>query len=125
MIADNAAGSLARRFRPSAFPAAARSEWGEIAGERAAVSGRRVQVAIVGANDRVHLDKVHIARDYGSEVQISGGLPADARIIANPPKSIAEGEEVRVAGEPKAEAEAGSQSSGQRRRSPNRDGNSM
>ena len=53
-------------------------------------------------DNRVHLDKVSIARDYETEVQISGGLPADTRIIANLPKLIAEGEELRVAESPQS-----------------------
>jgi RND family efflux transporter MFP subunit len=71
-----------------------------------------VQVALVGADNRVRLDKVHIARDYGAEVQISGGLPADARIIANPPESIAEGQEVRVAESPQVVAAGGPKPTG-------------
>ena len=39
---------------------------------------------------------MHIARDLGTEVEIAGGLSQDERIVANPPDSIADGEEVRV-----------------------------
>jgi RND family efflux transporter MFP subunit len=56
-----------------------------------------VLVALLGDNDRVHLTKVEIARDYGSEVEISNALPPNARVIASPPESIAEGDEVRLA----------------------------
>jgi RND family efflux transporter MFP subunit len=54
------------------------------------------QVAILGSDNRIVLKKIRIARDLGSEVEIAGGLSQDARIVANPPDSIDEGEEVRV-----------------------------
>ena len=39
---------------------------------------------------------MRIARDLGTEVEIVGGLGQDERIVANPPDSIGDGEEVRV-----------------------------
>ena len=54
------------------------------------------QVAILGPDNRIVLKKIRIARDLGSEVEIAGGLSHDVRIVANPPDSIDEGEEVRV-----------------------------
>jgi RND family efflux transporter MFP subunit len=54
------------------------------------------QVAILGPDNRIALKKIRIARDLGSEVEIAGGLGHDARIVANPPDSIDEGEAVRV-----------------------------
>ena len=56
-------------------------------------------VAKVDKDDRARLIKVHIARDYGSQVN-HRRLPAGARIIASPPKSIADGDQVRVAAPP-------------------------
>jgi RND family efflux transporter MFP subunit len=54
------------------------------------------EVATLGLDDRIVLKKVRIARDLGSEVEVTGGLSQDERIVANPPDSINEGEEVRV-----------------------------
>jgi RND family efflux transporter MFP subunit len=54
------------------------------------------QVATVGLDNRIALKKVRIARDLGSEVEITGGLGRDERIVANPFDSIDDGEEVRV-----------------------------
>jgi RND family efflux transporter MFP subunit len=54
------------------------------------------QVATLGLDNRIVLKKIRIARDLGSEVEIAGGLSQDERIVANPPDSIDEGEEVRV-----------------------------
>ena len=54
------------------------------------------EVATVGLDNRVALKKVRIARDLGDEVEVTGGLSRDERIVANPPDSIGDGEEVRV-----------------------------
>ena len=55
-----------------------------------------LEVATVGLDNRVALKKVRIARDLGTEVEITGGMSQDERIVANPPDSIGDGEEVRV-----------------------------
>ncbi len=54
------------------------------------------EVATVGLDNRVTLKKVRIERDLGTEIEITGGVDADARIVASPPDSIGEGQEVRV-----------------------------
>jgi RND family efflux transporter MFP subunit len=56
-----------------------------------------LRVATVGADDRVALKTVTIARDLGSEIEIGSGLQADDRVIAAPPDGIAEGDPVRIA----------------------------
>ena len=61
-----------------------------------------LRVATVGADDRVVLKQVTIARDLGREVEIGSGLTADDRVIESPPDGIAEGDQVRVAGKPDA-----------------------
>ena len=54
------------------------------------------QVAVLGADARVHLRKVHVALDLGTTLQIDQGLnPAD-RVIENPPDSLMDGDQVRV-----------------------------
>ena len=55
-----------------------------------------VQIATVGMDNRIKLRKVRIARDFGSEVEIAGSLNLEERLVANPPDSLDEGEEVRV-----------------------------
>ena len=64
---------------------------------RCCFATRRAEVATVGLDNRIALKKVRIARDFGSEVEIAGGLNVDERIVANPPESIEDGEEVRLA----------------------------
>jgi len=53
------------------------------------------KVATVGADDHIVLKEVQVERDLGTVVEITG-LSPDARVVANPPDSIADGEEVRV-----------------------------
>ena len=59
-----------------------------------------LRVATVGADDRVVLKPVTIARDLGKVVEIASGLTADDRVIDSPPDGIASGDQVRVAGSP-------------------------
>ncbi len=53
------------------------------------------RVAVVGADNHIVLKEVQVERDLGTAVEITG-LSPDERIVANPPDSIADGEEVRV-----------------------------
>jgi RND family efflux transporter MFP subunit len=55
-----------------------------------------LRVATVGADDRVALKTVTIARDLGNEIEIDSGLQTDDRVIAAPPDGIAEGDQVRI-----------------------------
>jgi RND family efflux transporter MFP subunit len=56
-----------------------------------------LHVATLGADDRVVLKPVTIARDLGKLVEIGSGLNADDRVIESPPDGIASGDQVRVA----------------------------
>ena len=58
--------------------------------------GDAVEVATLGLDNRIALKKVKIARDLGTEVEITGDLGLEERIVTNPPDSIGDGEEVRV-----------------------------
>jgi RND family efflux transporter MFP subunit len=97
LIADNKDGSLS----PGAF-ARIRFELPPdpntltIPASAIVFRGDAPQVAAIGRDNRVSLKKVHIVRDLGTEVEITGGLNQDERIVANPPDSIGNGEEVRV-----------------------------
>ena len=57
-----------------------------------------IEVATLDLDNRTVLKKVRIARDLGSEVEIDGGLSVADRVVANPPESLGDGEEVRIAG---------------------------
>jgi multidrug efflux pump subunit AcrA (membrane-fusion protein) len=60
---------------------------------------RGLFVATVGSDNRILLKPVSISRDLGKEVEIGSGLSADDRVIESPPDGIAEGDQVRIAGE--------------------------
>jgi multidrug efflux system membrane fusion protein len=53
--------------------------------------------AVVGPGGRVEMKPVTIARDLGTSVEIAAGLSPSDAVIANPPDSLVNGEQVRVA----------------------------
>jgi membrane fusion protein, multidrug efflux system len=53
-----------------------------------------LQVATVGAGDRIRMKHIKIARDLGTEVEIESGIDPRDRIVDNPPDSIANGDRV-------------------------------
>ncbi|MEJ0024873.1 MAG: efflux RND transporter periplasmic adaptor subunit [Rhizomicrobium sp.] len=55
------------------------------------------QVAVVGPRDRVILKPVTILRDYGTSVEVSSGLTRHDRVVDNPPDSLRQGDQVRLA----------------------------
>jgi membrane fusion protein, multidrug efflux system len=63
-------------------------------------SASGTQVAIVAADNRIHLVSVVIAVDSGSELSISEGLTPDDRVVANPAGRIREGVAVEVVADP-------------------------
>ena len=64
-----------------------------------------LRVSTVGADGKVQLKAVTVARDLGSVIEIATGLSADDRVIESPPDGIADGDAVRVASaEPKVDA---------------------
>src|SRR5258708_14592585 len=54
------------------------------------------RAAIVGADGKVHLKPVIIGRDYGTDVEILGGLDPSESIVLNPSDSLEEGQTVHV-----------------------------
>ena len=61
-----------------------------------------LRVATVGADNKVALKQISIARDLGKELEING-LQAQDKVIDNPPDGISNGEAVQIkAGETKA-----------------------
>ncbi|MGC1860516.1 MAG: efflux RND transporter periplasmic adaptor subunit [Methylocystis sp.] len=59
--------------------------------------GNRLAVATVSGDKRVIIKPIEIARDLGTEVEVSKGLSSDDRMILNPPQTLNEGDEVRLA----------------------------
>jgi RND family efflux transporter MFP subunit len=55
-----------------------------------------MRVATVGAEDRISLKPITIARDLGREVEVATGLTAQDRIIVTPPDGVLDGDKVLV-----------------------------
>jgi RND family efflux transporter MFP subunit len=62
---------------------------------------RGLFVATVGADHRVSLKPVTVARDLGKLIEIGSGLEATDRVIDSPPDGISNGVEVQIAENPK------------------------
>jgi multidrug efflux system membrane fusion protein len=57
------------------------------------------RVAVVDSDGKVHLRAITIGKDYGTTLEIIGGLEVGDRVIVNPADSIEEGQQVNVAPE--------------------------
>ena len=55
-----------------------------------------LHVAVVDRTQHAHIVRVTQGRDLGSTMEILGGLEAGEPVIANPPDSLTDGEQVRV-----------------------------
>jgi RND family efflux transporter MFP subunit len=56
-----------------------------------------LQVATLDDGHRVHLKTITQGRDFGTEIEVLTGLSADDTLVVNPPDSISDGVEVRIA----------------------------
>jgi multidrug efflux pump subunit AcrA (membrane-fusion protein) len=61
-----------------------------------------VQVAVVDGTGKALLRTVTLGRDFGTTVEVTSGLDASERVIANPGDAIAPGHAVRVVETPPA-----------------------
>jgi RND family efflux transporter MFP subunit len=61
-----------------------------------------LQVATVDAQQRVRLKSIVQGRDFGNTIEILSGLGADEVVIQNPPDSLTDGVQVRIAAPPPA-----------------------
>ncbi|MGA2687061.1 MAG: efflux RND transporter periplasmic adaptor subunit [Candidatus Korobacteraceae bacterium] len=57
------------------------------------------QVAVVGSDGKVQLRRITIGRDYGTTLEVVGGVDVNDRVIVNPSDSIEDGQQVNVAPE--------------------------
>lgn len=57
------------------------------------------RVAVVGSDGKVHLRPITIGHDYGTTLEILGGVELQDRIVINPADSLEEGQQVNVAPE--------------------------
>jgi RND family efflux transporter MFP subunit len=65
------------------------------------------QVALVGPDHKIELRPLNIGRDYGTSLEVLGGLAVSDQIVVNPPDSLEQGQQVNVtqtATQPQADA---------------------
>jgi RND family efflux transporter MFP subunit len=60
-----------------------------------------LQVAALDAEQRVHLKTITQGRDFGTEIEVLSGVTPDDVLVLNPPDSISDGAQVRLAPEGK------------------------
>jgi RND family efflux transporter MFP subunit len=58
--------------------------------------GVGTEVAVVGQDHRVHLQKIEVGRDYGDRLEVAAGLKDGDMVIANPGDVVREGLEVQA-----------------------------
>ena len=58
------------------------------------------RVAVVGPDKKVQLRAINIGKDYGTSLEILGGVSTGDQVIINPSDSLEEGQEVNVAQAP-------------------------
>jgi len=58
------------------------------------------QVAVIGPDNRVQLRHINIGRDYGTTLEILGGLSPSDQVVVNPADSLEDGQQVNVAQAP-------------------------
>ncbi len=56
-------------------------------------------MAVVGADGRVHIRKVALGRDYGSEIEVMGGVEEGERVVVNPNDDVRDGVQVKAIAE--------------------------
>jgi RND family efflux transporter MFP subunit len=54
------------------------------------------QVGVVGDDGIVHLNKIVIGRDLGTELEVTSGIQPDDQVIINPSDSLTDGQKVNV-----------------------------
>jgi len=67
------------------------------------------QVAVVASDGKVQLRPITIGRDYGTTLEILGGVTVEDRVVINPADSLQEGQPVNVAPEKAPPIEGGQQ----------------
>jgi RND family efflux transporter MFP subunit len=62
------------------------------------------RIAAVGPDNKVQLRQINIGKDYGTTLEILGGVSTTDRIVINPSDSLEEGQQVNVAQAPPQQA---------------------
>jgi RND family efflux transporter MFP subunit len=67
-----------------------------IPGTALMIGGEGIRVAVLDAQDTVHIKKIHLGRDYGKEVEVVSGLAEKERVINNPRDTFEDGLKVNA-----------------------------
>lgn len=95
--ADSAGGAL----KPGAyaqvhFPLAANGRALTVPASALIVGDQGTSVAVVGADGRVTLRPIRVARDLGDRIDVAAGLNGSERIVDSPPDALSNGDKVRI-----------------------------
>jgi membrane fusion protein, multidrug efflux system len=71
------------------------------------------RVAVVGSDNKIQLRPINIGRDYGTTLEILGGVSPTDRIVINPADSLEDGQQVNVAQAPPNQQQPGPAQQGQ------------
>lgn len=55
-----------------------------------------LQVATLDSENKVHLKKITLGRDFGNTVEVAAGLEETERVVINPPDSLQDGQQVSI-----------------------------
>lgn len=55
------------------------------------------QLAVVGPDKKIQLRAINIGKDYGTTLEILGGVSTQDRVVINPPDSLEDGQKVNIA----------------------------
>jgi RND family efflux transporter MFP subunit len=72
-----------------------------------------MQVAVVGADNKVTLKSIKVGRDFGTEIEVVDGVTSDDTLVVNPPDSLSDGQAVRIAEPKKDDKKDGAKDAGQ------------
>ena len=76
--------------------------------------GKGTQIAVVESDNKIKLHDVQVGRDFGNSIEIVSGISKDDQLVLNPPDSMNDGQQVKIAAEPTAGTTA-SQSAGNKK----------
>jgi RND family efflux transporter MFP subunit len=68
--------------------------------------GKNLQVAVVGRDHKIKLKDIDQGRDFGKTIEVLHGLDPDDAVVVNPPDSIEDGMQVRIASPPSGQSGA-------------------